>query len=153
MDIGCAANHLVPCALLLLLICGKTTYLAIEWKDRGRIRLVQEERYTAFRGSSRMRHLLFVSVTHTIHLCSGSDSVFSIISVMDGNLPKKPCKTCKNRFHAVCLYKVQFISFACISITQRANPSLVVQFKPFLELSFMSIRYILGHATMYALCM
>jgi len=25
---------------------------------------------------------------------------YSIISVMDGSLPKKPCKTCKNRFHA-----------------------------------------------------
>ncbi|THV07136.1 hypothetical protein K435DRAFT_710473 [Dendrothele bispora CBS 962.96] len=30
---------------------------------------------------------------------------YSIISVMDGTLPKKPCKTCKNRFHAACLYK------------------------------------------------
>jgi hypothetical protein len=26
---------------------------------------------------------------------------------MDGSLPKKPCKTCKNRFHAGCLYKVR----------------------------------------------
>jgi hypothetical protein len=25
---------------------------------------------------------------------------------MDGSLPKKPCKTCKNKFHAGCLYKV-----------------------------------------------
>ncbi|KAJ7584094.1 hypothetical protein C8J56DRAFT_1005201 [Mycena floridula] len=30
---------------------------------------------------------------------------YSIISVMDGSLPKKPCKTCKNRFHAGCLFK------------------------------------------------
>ncbi|KAH8826836.1 hypothetical protein DL96DRAFT_1604472 [Flagelloscypha sp. PMI_526] len=30
---------------------------------------------------------------------------YSIISVMDGQLPKKPCKTCKNRFHSSCLYK------------------------------------------------
>ncbi|KDR72553.1 hypothetical protein GALMADRAFT_752797 [Galerina marginata CBS 339.88] len=30
---------------------------------------------------------------------------YSIISVMDGSLPKRPCKTCKNRFHAGCLYK------------------------------------------------
>ena len=34
-----------------------------------------------------------------------------IISVMDGSLPKKPCKTCKNRFHAGCLYKVCTIIF------------------------------------------
>ncbi|KAI6007012.1 hypothetical protein EDD15DRAFT_2153315 [Pisolithus albus] len=30
---------------------------------------------------------------------------YSIISVMDASLPKKPCRTCKNRFHASCLYK------------------------------------------------
>ncbi|KAK7059773.1 delta-9 fatty acid desaturase protein [Favolaschia claudopus] len=30
---------------------------------------------------------------------------YSIISVLDGSLPKKPCKTCKNRFHSSCLYK------------------------------------------------
>ncbi|KAI9462830.1 hypothetical protein BJY52DRAFT_1203094 [Lactarius psammicola] len=31
---------------------------------------------------------------------------YSIISLSDGSLPRKPCKTCKNRFHASCLYKV-----------------------------------------------
>jgi len=30
---------------------------------------------------------------------------YSIISLSDGSLPRKPCKTCKNRFHAACLYK------------------------------------------------
>ncbi|KAH9932237.1 uncharacterized protein B0H18DRAFT_1083328 [Fomitopsis serialis] len=30
---------------------------------------------------------------------------YSIISAMDGSLPRKPCRTCKNRFHAACLYK------------------------------------------------
>ncbi|KAK1229957.1 hypothetical protein PQX77_006950, partial [Marasmius sp. AFHP31] len=30
---------------------------------------------------------------------------YSIIGVMDGTLPKKACKTCKNRFHAGCLYR------------------------------------------------
>ncbi|KAF8317156.1 hypothetical protein DL93DRAFT_2055777 [Clavulina sp. PMI_390] len=30
---------------------------------------------------------------------------YSVISVMDRSLPNKPCKTCKNRFHASCLYK------------------------------------------------
>ncbi|KAJ7249412.1 hypothetical protein C8J57DRAFT_1079753, partial [Mycena rebaudengoi] len=30
---------------------------------------------------------------------------YSIISVMDGSLPHKPGKTCKNRFHSGCLYK------------------------------------------------
>ncbi|KAF8329398.1 uncharacterized protein EI90DRAFT_3125180 [Cantharellus anzutake] len=31
---------------------------------------------------------------------------YAIISVMDRSLPTKPCKTCKNRFHASCLYKL-----------------------------------------------
>ncbi|KAI0305195.1 hypothetical protein B0F90DRAFT_1702407 [Multifurca ochricompacta] len=30
---------------------------------------------------------------------------YSIISLSDGSLPRKPCKTCKNRFHSSCLYK------------------------------------------------
>lgn len=30
---------------------------------------------------------------------------YSIISVTDRTLPTKPCKTCKNRFHASCLFK------------------------------------------------
>lgn len=29
----------------------------------------------------------------------------SIISLTDRTLPTKPCRTCKNRFHASCLYK------------------------------------------------
>lgn len=29
-----------------------------------------------------------------------------ILHVVDRSLPTKPCKTCKNRFHAGCLYKV-----------------------------------------------
>jgi len=30
---------------------------------------------------------------------------YSIISVSDRSLPTSPCKTCKNRFHATCLFK------------------------------------------------
>ncbi|KAF8580184.1 hypothetical protein K439DRAFT_1357639 [Ramaria rubella] len=30
---------------------------------------------------------------------------YSILHVVDRSLPTKPCKTCKNRFHAGCLYK------------------------------------------------
>lgn len=55
-----------------------------------------------------MRYLLLVSV-----LRDGCCPVlihgwrYSIISAMDGSLPRKPCRTCKNRFHAGCLYKVR----------------------------------------------
>ena len=59
-----------------------------------------------------------------------------IISVMDGSLPKKPCKTCKNRFHAGCLYKVCLFFFF---LSRHATTfSAVVQLESFLELSFMS---------------
>ncbi|EIW76996.1 hypothetical protein CONPUDRAFT_157270 [Coniophora puteana RWD-64-598 SS2] len=30
---------------------------------------------------------------------------YSIICAIDGSIPAKPCRTCKNRFHAACLYK------------------------------------------------
>jgi len=30
---------------------------------------------------------------------------YSLISAADGNLPNKPCQTCKNSFHASCLYE------------------------------------------------
>ncbi|KIY63904.1 hypothetical protein CYLTODRAFT_359214, partial [Cylindrobasidium torrendii FP15055 ss-10] len=30
---------------------------------------------------------------------------YSIISLMDGTLPARPCRTCKNKFHGGCLYK------------------------------------------------
>lgn len=35
--------------------------------------------------------------------------VYRMISAMDGSLAKKPCKTCRNRFHAGCLYKACFL--------------------------------------------
>lgn len=34
-----------------------------------------------------------------------ADKNFSIISLTDRTLPTKPCRTCKNRFHASCLFK------------------------------------------------
>lgn len=55
-----------------------------------------------------MRHLLLVSLS-PCQLKEGTFSVadltFSIISLTDRTLPTKPCRTCKNRFHASCLYK------------------------------------------------
>lgn len=70
---------------------------------------IQKERNAPFRGCCRMCHLLFVC----LYLCSQSISTtrFSanhfarIISLSDSSLPTKPCRTCKNRFHASCLFK------------------------------------------------
>lgn len=51
--------------------------------------------------------MLFVCVSLCLRAKGHSLTLLSsIISVMDGSLPKKPCKTCKNKFHAGCLYKV-----------------------------------------------
>ncbi|KAH9988778.1 hypothetical protein BJV74DRAFT_459602 [Russula compacta] len=43
----------------------------------------------------------------TLHFEGQTDCAicYSIISLSDGSLPRKPCKTCKNRFHAACLFK------------------------------------------------
>ena len=53
-------------------------------------------------------NVLFVTRKHfDIHLKHNLIMfVDSIISVSDGTLPKKSCKTCKNRFHSACLYEV-----------------------------------------------
>lgn len=59
-----------------------------------------------------------------------------IISVMDGSLPKKPCKTCKNRFHAGCLYKVRSF-FLFQGMVDYNTHSLVVPYKSFVQVSFM----------------
>lgn len=36
---------------------------------------------------------------------------YSIISVVDRSIPTKQCRTCRNKFHASCLYKVYFFFF------------------------------------------
>jgi hypothetical protein len=64
---------------------------------------------------------------------------FRIIHVVDRSLPSKPCKTCKNRFHAGCLYKV-FWSLILKLLTRLIVYS-VVQYKPFFELPSLSFRY------------
>ena len=58
-----------------------------------------------------MRYLLFVR--HILYpnliVAYGYDAS-SILHVVDRSLPTKPCKTCKNRFHSGCLYKVSKLS-------------------------------------------
>ena len=68
---------------------------------------------------------------------------FSVISVMDRSLPNKPCKTCKNRFHASCLYKVRRLSWVppWIFVKFTWTPLLVVQHLPQFILPSLSIQY------------
>ena len=56
-----------------------------------------------------------------------------MISAMDGSLPKKPCRTCKNKFHAGCLYKVS--RSASFRIVIMLTFVIVVQYEPFIKLS------------------
>ena len=52
----------------------------------------------------------------------------SIISLSDGSLPRKPCKTCKNLFHASCLYKVCAIEIFDSTLAHRfaSGPKQVI---------------------------
>ena len=54
-----------------------------------------------------MCDLLLVRVVLNAPLSEFLTTVRSIVNPTDGSLPRKPCKTCKNRFHAACLYKVR----------------------------------------------
>jgi len=57
---------------------------------------------------------------------------------MDGNLPNKPCQTCKNSFHASCLYEVRVFSARSVNpddsqlMVVLSDP--VVQKQPLVEL-------------------
>lgn len=70
---------------------------------------VQEECGVALRGRRRVRDLLLVSRVLSLVPWTGQRTMLipgkSIISLTDRTLPTKPCRTCKNRFHASCLFK------------------------------------------------
>ena len=53
-----------------------------------------------------MCDLLLVRIMLGAPLSESLITVPSIVNPTAGSLPRKPCKTCKNRFHAACLYKV-----------------------------------------------
>ena len=64
-----------------------------------------------------------------------------IVNATDGSLPRKPCKTCKNRFHAACLYKVRPNPvLLIISGTPRLTWDAVVQHEPFIKLPAVPFR-------------
>ena len=80
-----------------------------------------------------MRDLLFVRFWLTQESSKALKSLHRIISPLDNSIPNKPCRTCKNRFHAACLYKVRSPAF---SLAESASISdTVVQDKSHLELS------------------
>ena len=79
---------------------------------------------------------------------SGSGSfiirIYRLISAADGNLPNKPCQTCKNSFHASCLYEVRVYSCLLppVSIQLMVVAShTVVQEQSLVELSPLSFEH------------
>lgn len=62
------------------------------------------------------------------------------MNATDSTLPRKPCRTCKNRFHAACLYKVRFSRLCDVGFMRvLLNVRVVVQHEPFVELPALSL--------------
>ncbi|GJE86513.1 hypothetical protein PsYK624_025930 [Phanerochaete sordida] len=76
-------------------------------EDRWRSWVLGVQQILTFRGGSIVDGLAFFKKNVTSHFEGQSECAicYSMISAMDGTLPKKPCKTCKNKFHSGCLYK------------------------------------------------
>ncbi|EMD34704.1 hypothetical protein CERSUDRAFT_116892 [Gelatoporia subvermispora B] len=75
--------------------------------ERWRAWVLGVQQILTFRSGSIVDGLTFFKKNISSHFEGLAECAicYSIISAMDGSLPKKPCKTCKNRFHAGCLYK------------------------------------------------
>lgn len=100
-----------PVKFFLRLVANRSDSF-LEWTNPRWSGFVQEERGGAFPGSSRVCDMLFVSFQPQmvrLQKLKAFAPHYRLISVMDGSLPKKPCNTCKNRFHAACLFKVRFL--------------------------------------------
>ncbi|KAJ3553232.1 hypothetical protein NM688_g3725 [Phlebia brevispora] len=76
-------------------------------EDRWRSWILGMQQILTFRSGSITDGVVFFLKNVASHFEGQPECAicYSIISAMDGSLPKKPCKTCKNRFHAACLYK------------------------------------------------
>lgn len=66
------------------------------------------------------------NVTLNFEGIEGCAICYSTVSTLDRTLPSKTCKTCSNRFHASCLYKVRSSLSLSFPPTVRASLTLVV---------------------------
>ncbi|PIL27721.1 hypothetical protein GSI_10874 [Ganoderma sinense ZZ0214-1] len=78
-------------------------------EDRWRAWVLGVRQILTFRSGSIVDGLSFFLKNVTSHFEGIAECAicYSIVNASDGSLPRKPCKTCKNRFHAACLYKVR----------------------------------------------
>ncbi|EJF63887.1 hypothetical protein DICSQDRAFT_145362 [Dichomitus squalens LYAD-421 SS1] len=76
-------------------------------EDRWRAWVLGVRQILTFRSGSIVDGLSFFLKNVTSHFAGIAECAicYSIVNPTDGSLPRKPCKTCKNRFHAACLYK------------------------------------------------
>ncbi|KAI0777188.1 hypothetical protein BD413DRAFT_171550 [Trametes elegans] len=75
--------------------------------DRWRAWELGVQQILTFRSGSIVDGLSFFLKNVTSHFEGIAECAicYSVVNATDGSLPRKPCKTCKNRFHAACLYK------------------------------------------------
>ncbi|KAI0824805.1 hypothetical protein BC628DRAFT_1321461 [Trametes gibbosa] len=75
--------------------------------DRWRAWELGVQQILTFRSGSIVDGLSFFLKNVTSHFEGVAECAicYSVVNATDGSLPRKPCKTCKNRFHAACLYK------------------------------------------------
>ncbi|KAI0747035.1 hypothetical protein C8Q80DRAFT_1178930 [Daedaleopsis nitida] len=76
-------------------------------EDRWRAWVLGVQQILTFRSGSIVDGLSFFLKNVMSHFEGIAECpiCYSVVNATDGSLPKKPCKTCKNRFHAACLYK------------------------------------------------
>ncbi|KAI9062239.1 hypothetical protein FKP32DRAFT_1593812 [Trametes sanguinea] len=76
-------------------------------EDRWRAWELGVQQILTFRSGSIVDGLSFFLKNVTSHFEGIAECAicYSVVNATDGSLPRKPCKTCKNRFHAACLYK------------------------------------------------
>ncbi|RPD56966.1 hypothetical protein L226DRAFT_615267 [Lentinus tigrinus ALCF2SS1-7] len=76
-------------------------------EDRWRAWVLGVQQILTFRSGSIVDGLSFFLKNVTSHFEGLAECAicYSVVNATDGSLPRKPCKTCKNRFHAACLFK------------------------------------------------
>ncbi|KAI0341369.1 hypothetical protein BDW22DRAFT_1358876 [Trametopsis cervina] len=76
-------------------------------EDRWRAWILGVHQILTFRSGSIVDGLTFFKKNVTSHFEGQTECpiCYSMISSGDFTLPKKPCRTCKNKFHSSCLYK------------------------------------------------
>ncbi|CCM05109.1 uncharacterized protein FIBRA_07316 [Fibroporia radiculosa] len=87
-------------------------------EDRWRAWVLGVQQILLFRSGSIADGLSFFKKNVSSHFegLAACAICYSIISATDSSLPRKPCKTCKNRFHAGCLFKQPLLELPSVPV-------------------------------------